>query len=136
MRLCDQSLMTLAFLWEKLSQSQFYNDLSRKTVFLRSRLDWSSIIWDLYKGTNLKFYISVAKGLKLKVRKFWGLVLTFVWVTGEKLVEGAFLPPPPPHPILNRVKALWMVKYSSKFVFIDRRIWNSECPGLWCALVF
>ena len=50
---------------------------------------------------NLRFYISVAKGLKLKVRKFWGLILTFVEVTGEKLVggRGAFLPP-----ILNRVK--------------------------------
>ena len=42
----------------------------------------------------------MAKGLKLKVRKFWGPNPTFVEVTGEKLVEGAFLP----HPILNRVK--------------------------------
>ena len=37
---------------------------------------------------NLKFYTSVTKGLKLKVRKFWGLVLTFVEVTGEKLLGG------------------------------------------------
>ena len=46
----------------------------------------------------------MAKRLKLKVRKFWGLVRTFVEVTGEKLVGegGSFLPPPPP--ILNRVK--------------------------------
>ena len=43
-------------------------------------------------GTNLTFYTSVAKGLKLKVRKFWGLILTFVDVTGEKLVDGVFLP--------------------------------------------
>ena len=42
-------------------------------------------------GTNLKFYTSVAKGLKLKVRKFWGLIPTFLEVTGEKLVGGAFL---------------------------------------------
>ena len=41
-------------------------------------------------GTNLKFYISVAKGLKLKVKKFSGLILTFVEVTGEKLVGGLF----------------------------------------------
>ena len=34
----------------------------------------------------LKFYNSVVKGLKVKVRQFWGLVLTFVEVTGEKLV--------------------------------------------------
>ena len=33
-----------------------------------------------------KFYISVAKGLKPKVRKFYRLVPTFVEVTGEKLV--------------------------------------------------
>ena len=36
-------------------------------------------------GMNLKFYTSVAKGLKLKVRKFWGLIATFVEVTEEKL---------------------------------------------------
>ena len=54
-------------------------------------------------GTNLKFYISVAKGLKLKVRKFWGVVPTFVKITEGKLVGGAFLGPPP---ILNRVKGI------------------------------
>ena len=42
----------------------------------------------------MKFYHSVTKGSKLKVRKFWGLNSTFVGVTGEKLVEGTFLPPP------------------------------------------
>ena len=47
-----------------------------------------------------KFYTSVSKGLKLKVRKFWELSSTFVEVTGKKLVGGGgkgFLP------ILNRV---------------------------------
>ena len=34
------------------------------------------------------FCTSVEKGLKLKVRKFWGLIPTFVEVTREKLVEG------------------------------------------------
>ena len=48
---------------------------------------------------SYKFYTSVAKGLKLKVRKFWGLIRKFVEVTEETLVGGAFLPP-----ILNRVK--------------------------------
>ena len=46
-------------------------------------------------GTNLKFYTSVAKGLKLKVRKFLGLISTFVEVAGEKLVGAAFLTPRP-----------------------------------------
>ena len=39
-------------------------------------------------GMALKFYTSVAKGLKLKVRKFWGLTPAFVEVTGKKLVGG------------------------------------------------
>ena len=39
----------------------------------------------------LKFYTSVTKGLKLKIRKILGLAPTFVEVTGEKLVEVAFL---------------------------------------------
>ena len=50
-------------------------------------------------GANLKFYTSLSKGLKLKFRRFWALVPTFVEVTGEKLVGDAFLPPIP-----NRVK--------------------------------
>ena len=44
-------------------------------------------------GTNLKFYTSVAKGLQLKYRKFWGLIPTFVEVTGKNLVGGPFCPP-------------------------------------------
>ena len=40
-------------------------------------------------GTNLKFYTSVAKGLKLNGRKFFGLISTFVEVTGEKIVAGS-----------------------------------------------
>ena len=48
---------------------------------------------------TLKFYNSVAKGLKLKFRKLQAIIPTFVEVTGEKLVGGPFCPPP----ILNRV---------------------------------
>ena len=72
-----------------------YKDLTRKTAFFEG---WS---WFKFKnlglalGMNLTFYTSVAKGLKLKVRRFWGLVRTFVEVTEEKLVAGAFLPPHP-----------------------------------------
>ena len=57
---------------------------------------------------NLKFYTSVAKGLKLKFRKFSWLIATFVAVTEEKLVGErvvfSFLPPLPP--ILNMIKSL------------------------------
>ena len=67
---CDQGLVTLAFLREKLSKSQFYKDLTRKPAFFEG--------WSLFKfnnlglplGMNLKFYTSVAEGLKLKFRKF------------------------------------------------------------------
>ena len=34
---------------------------------------------------GLEFYTSMAKGLKLKVRKFFGLIPMFLEVTGEKL---------------------------------------------------
>ena len=46
----------------------------------------------------LKFYTSVTKGFKLKVRKFYRLIPTFVEVTGEKLVGSLF------SLILNRIK--------------------------------
>ena len=50
-------------------------------------------------GKDLKFYTSVAKGLKIKVRMFWGLIPTFVKVIGKKLVGEALLTA---HPFLNR----------------------------------
>ena len=46
-----------------------------------------------------KFYTSVERALKLKVREFGGLCPTFVEVTGETLVGGPFTP----HPFLKRV---------------------------------
>ena len=50
---------------------------------------------ELALGMPLKCYISVAKGLKLKFRKFWGLVITFGEVSGEKkLAWGNFAPHP------------------------------------------
>ena len=85
---CGHSLLTLAFLSEKLLKPQFYKDLTKKTAFFEG--------WSLRKffnlrlapGTNLKFYASLAKVLKLKVRRVLGLVPTFAVVTGEKLLAG------------------------------------------------
>ena len=92
---CDQSLVTAAFLRQKLSQPQFYKEgFDRKTAFFEG---WSWFKFNnlgLALGTNLKFYISVAKGLKLKVSTFWGLIPTFVEIVGEKLVRGPLCPPP------------------------------------------
>ena len=48
-------------------------------------------------GINLKFYTSVENLLKLKVKKFWRLIITFAKSKWVKLVRG--LPSPP---ILNR----------------------------------
>ena len=42
----------------------------------------------------LKLYTSVAKKSKLKVRKFWGLILKFEEVTGGKLAQELFAPDP------------------------------------------
>ena len=75
--------------------------MTRKTAFFEG---WSWFKFNnlgLALGMNFKFYTSVAKGLKLEVRKFWGRIPTFVEVTREKLVGGPFVPP---LPILNRAK--------------------------------
>ena len=65
-------------------------------------------------GMGLKFYTSVSKGLKLKVRKFSRLICMFVEVTGEKLVgeeRGGFFAPLSTS-ILNRLKVLAQIKLS------------------------
>ena len=58
----------------------------------------------LARGTTLKCYTSVAKRLKLKVRRFCWLSSTFVEVTGEKLVRGGIFLPPLRSPIRISVK--------------------------------
>ena len=52
-------------------------------------------------GMAVEFYTSVAEGLKLKIRKFWGLIPAFVEVTGEKQVGGLFAPP-------SRIELTWL----------------------------
>ena len=76
--------------------------MTRKTAFFEGWFWFKFNNLGLALGTNLKFYTSLSKGLKLKVRKFWGLIPTFAEVTEEKLVGGFFGLPP----ILNRVKNL------------------------------
>ena len=57
-------------------------------------------LFELTLRIALKFYASVAKGLKVKVKRFWGIIATFVEVTGETMVGGILRPPPlnPHHP--------------------------------------
>ena len=79
-----------------------YSSICIKEVIINSIL-WETTFferWSWFKfnnlglalGANLKFYTSLSKGLNLKVRKFWGLIPTFVEVTGEKLVGRPFCP--------------------------------------------
>ena len=69
----------------------------------------------------MKFYTSVVKGLKLIVRKFCGLSLTFVEVTGEKLVGVVpfCLPPPIKRHRLSKKKDVLVV-----FVFQETKNFN------------
>ena len=70
--------------------------MTRKTAFSEGCSWFKFNNLGLALGKDLKFYTSVAKELKLKVRKFWELMPTFVEVPGEKLVgDGAFLAPHP-----------------------------------------
>ena len=62
--------------------------MTRKTAFFEGWSWFKFNNFGMALGTNLKFYTSVANGLKLKGRKFCGLIPTFVEVTGEKLVGG------------------------------------------------
>ena len=66
--------------------------MTRKSAFFEG-LSWFKFDnLGLGLGINVKLYTNVAKRLKLKVRKFGGIIPTFVEVAGEKLVgEGAFL---------------------------------------------
>ena len=73
-----------------MSQPQFYKDLTRKLIFLMGCSWFKFNNLGLALGVALKYYTSVEKGLKLKVKKFWGLIVTFVEVTVEKLGREAF----------------------------------------------
>ena len=74
---------------------QFYKDFTRKTAFFEG-WSWSKFNnLGLALGSNLEFYTSLSKKLKLKVIKFWSLIPTFVEVTGEKPVGGLFAAPHP-----------------------------------------
>ena len=89
-------VMWTKFLWEKLAQRPFDKDLIKKNTFFEG---WS---WFNFNNLGLalvmilKLYTSVAKGLKIKVRKLWGLSHTFAEVTREKTGRGPGSPSPNP----------------------------------------
>ena len=51
------------------------------------------VFW-LGLGMALKLYTAVAKGLRVKVRHFEGLISTFVEIIGEELIGSLFVPYP------------------------------------------
>ena len=104
----DPSYIVDAVMWSKFGNSSIcireviitsiYKDLTRKTAFFGG---WSWLKFNdlgLAPGTNLKFYASLSKGLKL--------ILTFQKALGAnsyvcrsyrgKTGRGPFCPPPPP----------------------------------------
>ena len=95
--------------------------MTRKTTFFEG---WSWFKFNnlgLAPGMVLKFYTSVAKGLKLKIKEVWGLILTFVEGTGEKLVGRPFAALPPPL-ILNRIKSSANCFMAKKEISSKRKI--------------
>ena len=96
----DVNYIADVVMWPKLGNSsptlkeviitQFYKDLTRKTNFYEGYSWVKSSNLKVAFGMALTFYTSLAKVLKLKVRKFVGLVRTFVEVTREKLVGRFF----------------------------------------------
>ena len=71
----------------ELSQPQFYKDLTRITTFFEGCSWFKYNNLGLALGMALTFYTNVAKGLKLKVRQFRGLIITFAEVTEKNLIR-------------------------------------------------
>ena len=73
--------------------------MTRKTPFFEG---WSWFKFNnltLALGANLKFYTSVAKKFKLKVRMIWRLIPTFGEVSEEKL--------PPPEKVKKQLTLIY-----------------------------
>ena len=91
-------------MWPKLGNYHLYEKSYCRVNFIRiwpEKLFFEGWSWFKFNNfrlalaMNLKFYTSVAKGLKVKVRKFLELVPTFVEVTRENLIGGLFAPSHP-----------------------------------------
>ena len=71
----------------KMATPGLLKDLIRETTFFEGWSGFKLNNLGLTLGMALKFYASMAKRLKLKVRKFLGLIPTFVKVTGVKEIS-------------------------------------------------
>ena len=83
----DLNSMVDVVMWPNFGNSRIsMREVTRKITFLEK---WSWFKFnnlELALGMTWKYFISVAKGFKLELRRFWGIYPTFVEVTGEKLV--------------------------------------------------
>ena len=69
----------------------------KKHFFFRSGRGSNSIIWTgsrFKTGSGIKVLPQCGTELKLKVRKIWGLIPSFLEVAWEKLIGGSFTHPP------------------------------------------
>ena len=109
MRSCD-----LAFLWPKLSQPQFYKDLTIKTTFFEG---WSCLKFNnlgVVLGRNFKFYSSVAKWLKSeRLGANWYICRNYRGKPGGWWGGGGFVPSPPSWIGLRTMHPLAKPRYGS-----------------------
>ena len=108
---CDQSLLTLASLWF------FIRIWSEKPNFSEGCSWFKFNNFGMTLGMALKFYTSVAKGSELNVSKIWGLIPTFVEVTGF------FCPPL----ILNRVSRIQYLFGICSWAKWKGKVWSLKC---------
>ena len=86
----DSNYILDLVMWSNFYERSYHKlqDLTWKTTLFKG---WSWFKYNnlgLALGVVLKFYTSVARGLKVKVTQFLGLILALVEVTGERLVRG------------------------------------------------
>ena len=103
---CDQSLVTVAFLWEKISQPQFYKDLTRKTTFFEVQVQEF--------GTGTRYKLEILRQCGTRVRTKSQKVLgsnSYVCRSyrGKTGTGDRFAPTHHPRtPILNRIKGTYL----------------------------
>ena len=129
---CRQQMTSVNLLQKHFKQLSYYS-VSNRYYILTQLLSVikSNIIYQQIEGN---FWIcSMAFTGMLCLQIYYGLFVVERAFTKNSRKAGTW---PFGASLWKIIKALWLVKYSSKFIFTDSRSWNSECPGLWYALVF